>query len=234
MVTVICSCARHLATCVNRDPSRPLIIDPTLEYSTFLGGKGDENFWGNVWSGGIAVDTAGSAYVVGATTSPNFPVTGGAFQPGFKEGGVDVFVAKVNPAGTGLVYATYLGGRGFEMGNGIAVDRLGNAYVTGLTSSGDDFPLVAPFQPTFGGGAEDAFVAKLNPSGSALVYSTYLGGGGPGWGEAAFGIAVDGSGHAYVTGLTGSPADFPLKAPLQPVLGGGTYDAFVVKIDCGL
>src|SRR5262249_58513258 len=124
---------------------------------TFLGGKGDEDFWGNVWSGGIAVDSAGSAYVVGATTSPNFPVSG------FKDGGMDVFVAKLNPAGTGLVYATYLGGRGFEMGNAIAVDQSGNADVTGLTNSSDDFPLVSPLQATYGGGAADALVATVNP-----------------------------------------------------------------------
>jgi hypothetical protein len=209
------------------DASQPLVIDPAIQYSTFLGGKGDENFWGNVWSGGIAVDAAGSAYVVGSTTSPNFPVTGGALQPAFKDGGMDVFVAKLNPAGSALVYSTYLGGRGFEMGMGIAIDRPGNAYVTGLTNS-DNFPIVSALQPTFGGGAEDAFVTKLNPTGSGLVYSTYLGGSGAGWGESAYAIDVDSAGQAYVTGVTNSP-DFPLVNAFQSTVGGLT-DVFVAKL----
>src|SRR5262249_3172075 len=109
----------------------------------------------------------------------------------------------------------------------VDVDQSGNAYVTGLTNSSDDFPLVSPYQATYGGGAEDAFVAKLNPSGSALVYSTYLGGSGPGWGEAAFGIAVDTAGQAYVTGTSNSP-DFPTLNAAQPSLGG-LNDTFVTK-----
>ena len=162
---------------------------------------------------------------MGSTTSPNFPVTGGA---GFKDGGMDVFVAKLNPSGSALVYATYLGGHGFEMGNGIAVDRSGNAYVTGLTNSAD-FPLVNALQPVFGGGAEDAFVAKLNPTGSGLVYSTYLGGSGAGWGEAAYAISVDSAFQAHVTGVTNSP-DFPLKNAFQPAVAGLT-DTFVTKLN---
>jgi hypothetical protein len=206
----------------------PLVIDPALEYSTFLGGTGDENFWGNVWSGGIAVDGAGSAFVVGSTTSPNFPVTPGAFQTVFKDGGMDVFVAKLNPSGTALMYATYFGGSGFEMGNGIAVDRFGHAYITGLTNSAGDFPLFNALQPVFGGGAEDAFVAELNSTGSGLVYSTFLGGSGPGWGEAAFAVAVDSAFQAHVTGVTNSP-DFPLSNAWQPAVAGMT-DTFVTTL----
>jgi hypothetical protein len=101
--------------------------------------------------------------------------------------------------------------------------------VTGFTQS-PKFPIVAAFQPTLKG-TQDAFVAKINATGSVLAYSSFLGGSGS---EAGLSVAVDSSGHAYVTGLTGSPNDFPLKAPLQPTFGGGAWDAFVVKIDCGL
>jgi hypothetical protein len=206
------------------DASKPLVIDPALEYSTYLGGKGDENYWFGVANAGIAVDSSGSAYVVGSTTSPDFPAKFG----GFKDGGMDIFVAKLNPSGSGLVYATYLGGTGFDMGNSIAVDRAGNAYITGLTSS-IDFPLANPLQAVHGGGAEDAFVLKLNATGSGLVYSTYLGGNGVGWGEAGFGIAVDAAQNAYVTGASNSP-NFPLVNAAQPANAGLT-DAFLTRLN---
>src|SRR5439155_850156 len=138
-------------------------------YSTYLGGSGRDQ--GN----GIAVDTAGSAYVTGSTTSTNFPTTAGSFQPAYR-GTFDAFVEQLNASGSALVYSTYLGGGGDDVGGGIAVDAAGNAYVTGDTGS-HDFPMVNPLQPALDG-VEDAFVAKLNPSGSALVYSTYLGGSG--------------------------------------------------------
>jgi hypothetical protein len=141
-------------------------------------------------------------------------------------GDSDAFVAKLNATGSALVYSTYLGGSSSEEGNGIAADTLGNAYVTGYTSS-TDFPTMNPLQPANGGG-EDAFVAKLNATGSALVYSTYLGGSGSDWG---LGIAVDSSGNAYVTGYTES-ANFPTVNPLQPAYGGGG-DAFVAEIASG-
>jgi hypothetical protein len=111
----------------------------------------------------------------------------------------------------------------------IAVDRFGDAYVTGMTNSAADFPLINALQPVFGGGAEDAFVAKLNPTGSGLLYSTFLGGSGPGWGELATVIAVDNSFNAYVTGVTNSP-DFPAVNAWQPTLGGVT-DTFVTKLN---
>jgi len=209
------------------DTSKPLVIDPVLEYSTFLGGSGDENYWFGVWGAGIAVDGKGAAYVVGSTTSSNFPTTRGSLDQKFDDGGMDVFVAKINPAGTALEYSTYLGGTGFDMGFGIALDSAGNAYVTGLTTSAADFPLVNPYQAIFGGGAEDAFVSKLNTTGSALIYSTFLGGNGPGWGEAAYGIAVHNS-SAYVVGVTNS-TNFPLVSAAQPVLGGMT-DIFVTRV----
>ena len=193
-----------------------------LVYSTFLGGGKDDRAYG------IALDGSGNAYVTGQTYSTDFPVAS-AMQSTLR-GLSDAFVTKLNVDGTALVYSTYLGGTGTEdeTGNrrvgGIAVDALGNAYVTGNTTS-TDFPIMAgAFQTTYGG-QSDAFVAKLNPAGSAFVYSSYLGGSAE---EQVFGMAVDVSGNAYVTGTTFS-ANFPTKSPLQ-AKRSGTSDAFVTKI----
>lgn len=150
------------------DDSLPLVIDPVLIYSTYLGGSAFDSAYG------IAVDSAGNAYVIGTTSSANFP-TQDAFKANYGGGPYDVFVTKLNPSGNALVYSTYLGGSSDDNGYGIAVDSAGNAYVTGATSS-TNFPTVNPFQANNGGGSYDAFVTKLNPSGDALVYSTYLGG----------------------------------------------------------
>src|SRR5207248_3313893 len=129
-----------------------------------------------------------------------------------------------NPAGNALLYSTYFGGSGYDVGSGIAADASGNAYITGSTDS-SNFHTVNPLQAVLGGG-NDAFVAKFNSQGSALVYSTYLGGSGS---EGGFGIAVDGSGNAYVTGVTSS-SNFPMANPLQAALGGSN-DAFVAKFN---
>jgi hypothetical protein len=190
-----------------------------LVYSTYLGGNvGDEGL-------GIAVDGSGNAYVTGSTTSKNFPTTPGAFQTTYGSG-QDAFVAKLNAAGSALVYSTYLGSSGNDQGLGIAVDGSGNAYVTGYTLS-SNFPTTAgAFQTTYGSG-QDAFVTKLNASGSALVYSTYLGGSGADQGN---GIAVDGSGNAYVTGSTNSTG-FPTTAGAFQTTYGGGADAFVTKLN---
>src|SRR5207245_1095487 len=128
------------------DTHKPLVIDPTLAYSTYLGGNSlDEGF-------GIAVDSLGQAYVTGVTASLDFPPTAGAFQPSFPGGFFAAFVTKLNPTGAALVYSTYLGGTGGEQGFSIAVDAAGNAYVTGNTFS-TNFPTTAgAFQPRFGGG----------------------------------------------------------------------------------
>ena len=199
----------------------------TLVYSTYFG-------YGS--TSGIAVDSSGNAYVTGYTESTNFPVTPGAFQATCGGGEpynncMDAFVTKLDPSGSALVYSTYLGGSSWDSAYGIAVDSAGNAYVTGYTQS-SNFPTVNPLQPTYGGGVYDAFVTKLNPSGSALVYSTYLGGSGK---DLAWGIAVDSSGNAYVTGSTHS-LNFP-KTPgaFQTTCNGGTNcarygDAFVTKM----
>ncbi len=197
------------------DRSRALVIDPTLAYSTFLGGTGSDQ--GN----SIAVDSGGNVYLAGLTTSTDFPATGGGFQT-TSAGDRDAFVAKFDSSGS-LVYATYLGGSGFDQANGIAIDASGNAYVAGLTASAN-FPTLGALQPTAGGG-DDAFVTKLNPTGSALVYSTYLGGADD---EEARGIAIDGSDSAYVAGDTLS-TNFPVLNAVQPLLVDD--DAFVAKLN---
>jgi len=188
-----------------------------LVYSTFLGGSQSEIGWG------IAVDAAGNVYVVGETRSTNFPLAN-ALQPSRGGGTDDAFIVKINPAGSALVYSTYLGGAGEDVRPSVAVDRSGNAYVTGISNS-TNFPTANAFQPNSGGGF-DAFVAKLNPSGSAFVYSTYLGGSANDGGTK---VVPDGAGNAYVSGITLS-ANFPLARSLQSSLRG-TQDAFVTKLN---
>jgi len=200
------------------DTSLPLVIDPAISYSTYLGGSNEDAGYG------IAVDSLGNAYVTGTTASSNFPTANPA-QAANGGGTYDAFVAKLNASGSALVYSTYLGGGGLDEGFGIAVDSMGNAYVTGHTSS-TDLPTVNPYQAAYGGGTSDAFVAKLNSSGNGLYYSTYLGGSGDY--EDGNGIAVDSSGNAYVTGRTYS-VNFPTANPYQAVYGGGG-DAFVAKM----
>ncbi len=140
-------------------------------------------------------------------------------------GGSDAFIAKLSPDGSQLVYSTYLGGSGEDVGYGIAVDSAGASYVTGFTTS-SDFNTQAPFQAANRGGFE-AFVTKLNPQGSALSYSTYIGGAG---GDLGSGIVVDGTGAAYVIGYTTS-TDFNIKAPALQAANGGGLDLFVSKFN---
>lgn len=195
-----------------------------LEYSTFLGGSSTEE---NVTS--IAVDSAGSAYVTGRTginaVSSNFPTTPGAFDTSFN-GGLDVFVAKLDPTGSSLVYSTFLGGNGQDSSYGIALDSAGNAYITGDTST-VGFPTTAGTFDTSFNGVVDAFVAKLNSSGSALVYSTFLGGTGLDLGRS---VAVDVGGQAYIAGRTNS-VNFPTSAGAFDPSFNGDFDNFVVKIN---
>jgi hypothetical protein len=236
------------------DHTRPLVIDPlVLGYSTYLGGSKDD------YGYGIAVDAAGNAYVGGVTASPNFPTTPGAYNTTGPYGG---FVTKLNPAGSALVYSTYVGtsyiygiavdgaGNAYVTGNGgfvtklnptgsalvysatvgnaegraIAVDGAGNAYITGSVDKGQSI-LVTPgaFDGRYNGGPTDAFAAKLNASGTALEYATYLGG----WGmDQGYGIAVDGAGDAYVTGQTDS-GNYPATAHFGPARRG----AFITKLN---
>src|SRR6185369_7965611 len=198
-----------------------------LLYSTYLCGTGHDS------PNGIRIDATGAAYVAGSTSSRDFP-TVDALQPEFPSGsdGVSGFVTKLSPDGGRLVYSTYLGGSTGDVIGGIALDALGNVYVTGETAS-EDFPttpgvvqerpgarLCVPIGP-----CTDAFVTKLGPSGAAIVWSTYL------YGElddGGSGIAVDGAGNAYVVGTTNSWF-FPVLRALQPIVGG-TSDAFVAKL----
>jgi YVTN family beta-propeller protein len=186
------------------DASRPLVIDPVLTYSSYLGGGQDDVALR------VAVDNDGFVYLTGMTASTNFPLKG-AIQPHLT-GANDAFVTKLTPKGQ-LVYSTYLGGRASQQGFGIAADRKGNAYVTGYTTS-TDFPTLNALQPTLQG-TKDAFVVKLDPFGR-LVYATYLGGSGH---EIGYGIGVDTTGSAIVTGETGSQ-DFPTQTGIQTTLGG--------------
>jgi beta-propeller repeat-containing protein len=206
----------------------------SLMYSTYLGGSADENTHGGVSFGGIAIDAADNAYVTGITKSRDFPTTAGAFRTTLN-GYADAYVAKLNPAGNALVYSTFLGGSGFDGGQGIAVDALGQAYVTGQDESGD-LPLVGAFAKHSlgcGSGYKDGFLAKLDAAGSALVYSTYFGGKACNLG---WGITVDAAQDAFVMGETVSP-DFPVTATaFDPKCGtdgtcnGGISDIFVTKV----
>jgi hypothetical protein len=196
------------------DRTRPLTIDPVIEYSTFLGGSIFDMAWH------IAVDGAGNAYIGGYAASSDFPTVSPYQAEAGGQG--DGFVAKFAPDGT-PVYSTYLGGSYVDYVTGIAVDAQGNAYVTGFTGS-VDLPVRNAFQPTYAGGW-DSFVTKLNPTGSALIYSSYLGGSSE---ENATGIAVGKAGAAYVTGNTQS-ANFPVKNAFQRTLRG-SIDAYVTKV----
>ncbi len=204
-----------------------------LLYSTYLGGSGKD------YSYGLALDGAGNAHVTGQTESADFPTTTGAFDTtcgsdgncnddtGYYSYG-DAFVTKLNAAGNALLYSTYLGGSGVDKGYAIAVSGVGNAYVTGDTFSAD-FPTKYSMQVYNSGDGQtsDAFVAKLEADGSDVLYSTYLGGSS---GDYGTGIAVDGEGSAFVAGITFSD-DFPTADPLQDTHGGGSADAFVVKLE---
>lgn len=211
------------------DRSKPLVIDPTVIYATYLGGSGEDE------GTAIAVDDEGNAFVTGNTTSINFPSVAGGSQA--RGGSGDVFVTKINPDGTSFVYSTYFGGTGRDYARGIAVDGQGNAYLTGSTESYDDpqttanegFPTRNAVQSEASsfGDVHDGFVTKLNATGSILAYSTYLAGEGD---DECSGIAIDQAGHAYVTGFT-QGGGFPIQSPLYngPQQGTYSYDAFITK-----
>ena len=188
-----------------------------LDFSTYLGGSGDE------WTWAVTADASGG-YYAGQVGSADFPIQS-AYQASLG-GGMDGFITKLDAAGTALIYSTYLGGTGTDFVNGIAVDGSQNVYVTGQTTG--SFPLQSASQNNYGGGTNDAFVANLNASGSALVYSTYLGGT---WDDIGRGIVVDASGNPYVTGETQS-FNFPTKNPYQAYKATipGLRDAFVSKL----
>jgi hypothetical protein len=208
------------------DPRATLVIDPSLYYSTYLGGNGGDT--GNA----IALDSLGDAYVTGSASSTNFPTSGTSLSaPPYQKtygGNTDAFVTKLRYDGQAVIFSTYLGGNNFDIGQGIALDSSTDVYVVGSTSSAN-FPTTSNvFQPIFGGNT-DAFVAKLDPSGSKLLYSTFLGGSDIDYGLA---IAVDLYGNMFVTGSTQS-RDFPTVNPIQSG-NSGNGDAFVAEIDPNL
>ncbi|HEY4365217.1 MAG TPA: SBBP repeat-containing protein [Bryobacteraceae bacterium] len=198
------------------DPSLPLVIDPVISYATYVGGTGMSSVTA------LALDPSGNLYVAGWTEALDFHIVG-AVQAS-NQGGVDMFIGKLNAAGTAYVYATYIGGKGDDRPAGIAVDGSGQAYVTGSTAS-SNFPVVSSLRPALGGG-RDAFVLKLNSVGNTLLYSTLLGGSNTDWGYA---IAIDSSGNAYIAGDTMS-ADFPIAGSGPQTVFGGQTDAFVAKL----
>ena len=213
--------SRQVGFLVGRyDRTRPLIIDPVLDYSTFLGASG--------LIGDVAVDADGNVYVTGSTTAPTFPgVNGASLQPA-NAGAYDAFVSKIDPSGAAIVFSTFLGGSGNDNGYALAIDGSGSIYLAGSTDS-TIFPGVgAGSIQAANAGAIDAFVTKLDPTGAHIVYSTFLGGSGE---DIVRDVAVDGAGNAYVTGVTLS-ATFPgVNVSSIQAVPGGNFDAFVTKID---
>jgi Beta-propeller repeat len=247
-------------------------LNPTgsaLVYSTYLGGSGCTCPFNSSYAGdaslGMAVDSAGNAYVAGIAFSSDFPVTQGAFQTSNRftysydgsNGGPNGFVTKLNPSGTALAYSTYLGGSGGfiyrtpdfwmyggDQATGLAIDNLGNAYITGSTASAD-FPVTQnSYQATNNSPADtgyNAFVTELNSLGTAVVYSTYLGGNGSSpysgsgtilIGDTASGLALDGSGNVYLTG-TAESADFPVTSGVFQTTIQARGNTFAAKLNIG-
>jgi hypothetical protein len=214
------------------NPTIPLVIDPAIGYSTYLGGSGFDS------GASISVDSHGNTYLIGYTQSLDFPTTPNAFQTTCggqcNNSTYDAFITKFDSTGSSLIYSTYLGGSGTDVATGLAIDNSGNVFVAGTTYS-KDFPITAGvFQPTCSGGCStfpDAFVTKLDPTGSVLVYSTFLGGTNY---DGVANLAVDALGNAYLNGVTWS-ADFPVTpGALQTKCGGGcsnSSDAFVTKLN---
>jgi uncharacterized repeat protein (TIGR01451 family) len=206
------------------DRRLPLVIDPVLDYSTYLGGTNTDE------GRAIVVDGSGNAYITGDTSSFNFPTTKDAFDTTYANS-FDVFVTKLNAAGSAMIYSTYIGGNSQDQGLGIFVDSAGIAYITGFTNSPDFSVTAGVVQPMLNGSFDgDAFVTKLNSTGTALVYSTFLGGS---FGEQGTGIAVDSSGNAYVTGFTESTTFPTTMGAFQSTNGGSSFsnDAFVTKLN---
>jgi hypothetical protein len=193
-----------------------------LIYSTYIGGSNND------YGYSIAIDGSGNAYITGYTNSTDYDITAGAFQT-INGGFYDVFVSKLNSTGTALIYSTYIGGSDDDVGFSIVVDGSGNAYVTGYTLSPDFDITSGAFQTTYGGGYNDVFVTKLNSTGTALIYSTYIGGSDD---DRGYSIAIDGSGNAYITGKTYS-TNYDITAGSFQTTKGGEFDVFVTKLDLG-
>jgi hypothetical protein len=207
------------------DRSRMLVIDPILEYGTFFGGSGFDG------ANALAVDSSGNAYITGYTQSINLPPSPTRPFQSALAGPGDAFVAKINAAGSALIYTTYLGGTGDDQVTGIAVDASGNAYVSGLTNS-TNFPTLGAggangLSASYAGGPHDAFVSVLNAGGSALIYSGYLGGPGD---DVANNLAIDANANIYVTGYSNSTRITGINSSSGQPSNAGGYDAFVTKL----
>ena len=189
----------------------------SIVYSTYLGGAADDR------ANDMKVADDAAVFVIGSTTSANFPIKSPALQASLG-GGRDAFLTHFSLAGNALLYSTFIGGASDDEAFGMAIDAPMNAYVTGRTSS-VNFPTQVPMQGSYGGGTADAFVIKINPPGSAIVFSSFLGGLGEDVGQ---GVALDGLNNVFLTGSTRS-GNFPTQLPIQPTLGGET-DAFVTKL----
>ncbi|MBI1195771.1 MAG: tandem-95 repeat protein [Gammaproteobacteria bacterium] len=198
------------------DPRYPLVIDPVLIYSTYLGGTNHDH------AHGVAVDASGNAYIAGETRSFSFPIVA-PIQTAMA-GDEDAFITKLDPSGTSVLYSTYLGGNNHDEAYGISVDASGNAYLSGHTRS-STFPVSASAYQSALAGNEDAFLIELDPTG-ALLYATYFGGK---WDDRSFANVNDGTGAVYLGGATSS-SDFPIQSAYQSTRGGDE-DAFVAKID---
>jgi hypothetical protein len=193
------------------DPNLPLVIDPVLVYSTYLGGSGNDQ------PNGIAIDTAGNVYVAGSTDSTDFPLVTQTLLPA---GNPHVFVSKLDPTGSTLIYTDYLGGNSQDYGYALALDSVNNVYVTGSTAS-SDFPMVDPFLGTYPG-SFNAFLTKISPDGSSLLYSTYFGGNGS---DTPSGVGVDSAGDIIIAGTTSS-TNLPVANAYQSTASanlGGSY-----------
>jgi hypothetical protein len=221
------------------DTARPLVIDPvvSLAFSSYLGGSLPEISL----NGGIAVDRDGNVYVAGDTSSTNFPLVNPIQTD---RPSTDIFVTKIAPDGSQVLYSTYIGGSAQEEAHDVAVNEHGELWVAGFSDSVDNpatltvnegFPTFNAFQPAFGGGIGDAIVLKLSAAGDALVFSSYLGGGFcPGCVinrsyERAHAMTLDEAGNAFLTGFTGSPSHFATAGAFQTAMGG-PGDAWVAKI----
>jgi Beta-propeller repeat len=207
----------------NYDARLPVVLDPVIEYARFFGGSKEDEILS------LAVDRDGNTFLSGETSSPDLVLSSGAlahnpvaFQT---EGNTLAFVAKLDPTGSKMIYCTYLGGSKTAVGHNLKIDSSGNAYVGGRTEA-SDFPTKNPIQAAFGGGSDDGFLTKLNSSGSAIVYSTYIGGSEYDQGRA---LAVDSNGNAYLTGITESP-NFPTKNPIHAKFSG-KQDTFALKVN---
>jgi uncharacterized protein (TIGR03437 family) len=209
------------------DTSRPLVIDPVVSYASYFGHNAADA------GARMAVDSQGNTYLAGYSTDGAFPVTPGAYSPGTGFGNKgNGFIVKYNAANTAVVYSAYVGGGTWDGFTSIGVDTAGNVYVAGFTDS-DDYPVTAGALKTkvhssASDTSTDCVVTKVNPAGNALVYSTYLGGSGE---DSCLGMAVDGQGFVYLTGVTRDPFGFPLSDNAPQRQGRGFLDAFIVKLN---